>query len=76
MNTDSAKENTDRLKVGVAQIAPVWLNREATLEQAVSFVSNAAAEGCRLFVSGEALVPGYPFWIERTNGARGPLRTW
>jgi nitrilase len=30
----------------------------------------AAAQGCRLVTFGEALAPGYPFWIERTDGAR------
>jgi nitrilase len=60
----------DVLTVGVAQIAPVWLDRTATLEKMASFVSDAAARGCDLVAFGEALVPGYPFWIERTDGAR------
>jgi len=58
------------LRVGIAQIAPVWLYREPTLAKVVSYVDQAAEEGCRLVVFGEALVPGYPFWIERTDGAR------
>jgi nitrilase len=36
----------------------------------VGHVEQAAAQGCRLVAFGEALVPGYPFWIERTDGAR------
>jgi len=60
----------ERLTVGIAQISPVWLNREATLEKIVSRVKTAGKEGCRLLVFGEALLPGYPFWIERTDGAR------
>lgn len=60
----------DRLTVGCAQIAPVWLQREATLAKVATCIERAAAEGCRLVVFGEALVPGYPFWIERTDGAR------
>ncbi len=60
----------DSLKVGIAQIAPVWLNRARTLAKVVRHVELAAAEGCRLLAFGEALVPGYPFWIERTDGAR------
>lgn len=66
-------ENTrdqDRLVVGVAQIAPVWLNREATLSKVEAAIEHAAAEGCQLVTFGEALVPGYPFWIDRTDGAR------
>ncbi len=58
-----------RISVGLAQIAPIWLNREATLEKVVNWIEKAAAEGCTLVVFGEALLPGYPFWVERTNGA-------
>ena len=60
----------DRLVIGCAQIAPVWLQRDATLAKVAECVERAALEGCRLVVFGEALVPGYPFWIERTEGAR------
>ena len=56
--------------MGVAQIAPVWLHRDATLAKIVARVREAAARGCGLVVFGEALVPGYPFWVERTDGAR------
>ena len=27
-------------------------------------------EGAQLVIFGEALVPGYPFWVERTDGAK------
>jgi len=60
----------DILVIGVAQIAPVWLKRTRTLEKACAAAELAAAQGCRLVVFGEALAPGYPFWIERTDGAR------
>ena len=57
------------LIIGVAQIAPVWLNREATTEKILAYVSDAAVKNCDLVVFGEALLPGYPFWIELTGGA-------
>jgi nitrilase len=60
----------DLLVIGVAQIAPVWLKRTETLEKICAVTELAAAQGCRLVVFGEALTPGYPFWIERTDGAR------
>lgn len=59
----------DKLKVGLAQIAPVWLNRERTLGKVLEYVNRAAEEECDLVAFGEGLVPGYPFWVERTNGA-------
>lgn len=62
--------NQDILKVGLAQMAPVWLNRKKTLEKVCNYISDAASQNCELVVFGEALVPGYPFWVERTDGAR------
>ena len=64
------KKNQQTLKVGLAQIAPVWLDRDATLAKVADWVGQAADSGCELVVFGEALVPGYPFWVERTDGAR------
>ena len=60
----------DSLTVGLAQIAPVWLDRRATLAKVNSYVEQAAGQGCGLVAFGEALVPGYPFWLELTDGAR------
>ncbi|MGO4666142.1 carbon-nitrogen hydrolase family protein [Bosea sp. 2RAB26] len=61
---------SDRLTVGLAQIAPVWLDRDATLRKVADWIARAAAAGCGFVAFGEALVPGYPFWIEHTDGAR------
>ena len=57
------------LKIALAQIAPVWLDRAATLDKIVDQVEKAATGGANLAVFGEALLPGYPFWPELTNGA-------
>ena len=62
--------SVSRISVGLAQIAPIWLNRGATLDKVVRWMERAAADDCTLVVFGEALVPGYPFWVERTDGAR------
>lgn len=59
----------DILIVGLAQIAPVWLNRAETLSKILDRVRAASEAGCHLVAFGEGLLPGYPFWIERTNGA-------
>ena len=59
-----------RLIVALAQIAPAWLDRGATTAKIVHWIGMAAAEGANLVVFGEALLPGYPFWVERTDGAR------
>ena len=62
-------KDIDVLTIGLAQIAPVWLNREKTLEKILKSVEAAADANCQLVAFGEALLPGYPFWIERTDGA-------
>lgn len=64
------EKSKDELKVGIAQIAPVWLDREKTLEKILTYTARAGGQHCDLVVFGEALLPGYPFWIERTDGAR------
>lgn len=58
------------LRVAMAQIAPVWLDRAATADKIVAAIDEAAAQGAGLVVFGEGLLPGYPFWIEHTDGAR------
>ncbi|KAK4501913.1 hypothetical protein PRZ48_007722 [Zasmidium cellare] len=60
----------DSLTVGLAQITPVWLDRAATLAKVEDWITRAAEAGCKFVAFGEALVPGYPFWIEHTDGAR------
>lgn len=59
----------DSLTIGLAQIAPVWLDRARTMSKILEQVPAAKEAGCQLLAFGEALLPGYPFWIERTNGA-------
>lgn len=58
-----------QLKVALAQIAPVWLNKEKTLAKVQQAMQEAAQEGAELIVFGEGLVPGYPFWLALTGGA-------
>ncbi|MCD2257787.1 carbon-nitrogen hydrolase family protein [Psychroserpens luteolus] len=57
------------LKVALAQISPVWLNKEETLKKVENSIIEAAKEQAELIVFGEGLVPGYPFWLALTGGA-------
>ncbi|MEM1412710.1 MAG: carbon-nitrogen hydrolase family protein [Pseudomonadota bacterium] len=57
------------LKVALGQLSPVLLDREATLRKVHEAMREAAGQGARLIAFGEGLVPGYPYWPERTNGA-------
>lgn len=58
------------LRVAAAQIAPAWLDRDATLVRVVEQIDAAGKQRVDLVAFGECLVPGYPFWVERTDGAR------
>lgn len=60
----------DQLTVGLAQIAPVWLDRRATIQKIIGYLEQAAVQHCRLVCFGETLLPGYPFWLDLTDGAR------
>ncbi len=57
------------LKIGLAQISPVWLDQKRTLEKISGKIRSAGEQECNLVVFGEAVLPGYPFWVEHTGGA-------
>jgi len=57
------------LKIGMAQISPVWLDKARTIEKVINQLKEAAIEQCELLVFGEGLLPGYPFWLELTNAS-------
>ncbi|MCZ6834175.1 MAG: carbon-nitrogen hydrolase family protein [Planctomycetota bacterium] len=58
------------LRIGIAQIAPVFLDRAGTIEKILSRLEEAAQESCQLVTFGETLASGYPAWLSLTHGAR------
>jgi len=50
-------------KVAAVQIAPVFLDRERTVEKALRYLDEAAQAGAKLVVFPEALIPAYPDWV-------------
>jgi predicted amidohydrolase len=48
----------------IAQVAPKFLDLDASLERAVAAIGEAAAGGARLVVFGETWLPGYPVWAD------------
>ena len=58
------------LKVALAQIAPVWLDKIGTIKKIEQTIIEAASKKAELVVFGETLLPGYPFWISLTDGAQ------
>ncbi|WP_424000766.1 carbon-nitrogen hydrolase family protein [Maribacter sp. IgM3_T14_3] len=65
---DTPEQNN--LKIAMAQISPVWLNKEKTIDKIKDYIIKAGEDSCELVVFGEALLPGYPFWVSMTDGAQ------
>ena len=61
------------LKIAMAQLAPVWLNKNQTIEKAEQAIREAAQEKADLIVFGEGFLPGYPFWLALSDGAKWEL---
>ncbi len=66
---------TSTLKIAMAQIAPVWLDKAGTLAKIENSILEAAKAKAELIVFGEALLPGYPFWLALTGGAEWNTKT-
>lgn len=58
------------LILALPQLAPIWLSRKKGLEQVIDTIKQASKEGAGLIVFSESFVPGYPFWLDGTGGAR------
>jgi len=52
-------------RIAVVQMPPVLLDRNCSLDRAVSAVDEAVSNGARLVVFPEAFIPGYPVWVWR-----------
>ena len=59
------------LKVALAQISPVWLNKEKTIKKIEKSIIDAAKESCELVVFGEALLQiGYADLVSQITGVK------
>jgi len=57
------------LTIGMAQIAPIWLDKTQTIKKIEQYLNEAGQQKCELVVFGEGLLPGYPFWLSHTDGS-------
>ena len=60
-----------KFKAAAIQAAPVFLNREATVEKACRLILEAANRGAQLIVFPEVFIAGYPYWNRLDNPFRG-----
>lgn len=59
-------------KIASAQLSPVFLNKEKTVEKACNAIIEAGEKGAKLIVFPEAFISGYPDWtwlIPNSEGA-------
>jgi aliphatic nitrilase len=56
-----------KARVAAVQAAPVFLDREATVEKALSLIGEAARNGADLIAFPEVFVAGYPYWNRMEN---------
>lgn len=56
-----------KFRAAAIQAAPVFLDREATLEKALSLIAEAARNGADLIAFPEVFIAGYPYWNRLEN---------
>lgn len=67
-----------RYIAAAVQAAPVFLDRDATIDKACELIGEASQAGARLIVFPETWVPMYPFWHSSASVFSGDLfaRLW
>jgi nitrilase len=67
--TGQPAADSKRVRVAIAQSAPVYLDKRASLAKALDLIQQAAKTGARLVAFGETWLPGYPAWLDVCPGA-------
>jgi len=63
----------EQVRICIAQIPPVYLDLDATLERGCEAIAEAAGKGADLIVFPEVWLAGYPYW---TEGWDSDLQQW
>ena len=62
---------TNIFKVAAAQLSPIFLNKEKTVEKACKAILEAGENGAKLIVFPEAFISGYPDWVWLIPNSKG-----
>ena len=60
-----------KFKAAAVQAAPVFLDRDASIEKACSLIKTAGENGADLIVLPEVFIPGGPYWAWYLNLREG-----
>lgn len=64
---------TKQIKIAAAQLTPVFLNKEETIDKACEAISEAGKNGAQLIVFPEAFISGYPDWVWLIPNSKGAI---
>ncbi len=62
-----------QIKIAAAQLAPVFLNKEKTIEKACGAILEAGKNGAKLVVFPEVFISGYPDWVWLIPNSKGAV---
>ena len=67
--TGQRAAESKRVRVAIAQSAPIYLDKRASLAKALDLAQQAAKRDAQLVAFGETWLPGYPAWLDVCPGA-------
>lgn len=56
-----------KVTVAIAQVSPVFLDKQRTIEKAIGYIHEAGKKGADLIVFPESYIPAYPYWQQGNN---------
>ncbi|MCP4976766.1 MAG: carbon-nitrogen hydrolase family protein [Maribacter sp.] len=61
----------NKTKIAAAQLSPVFLNKEKTVEKACEAIQEAGENGAKVIVFPEVFISGYPDWVWLVPNSKG-----